>query len=259
MRAVAFEREHRVDHVLDHARAGDLAVLGDVADQDDRGAGALGEADQRLRRAAHLRDRAGCGFNRVGPHRLDRVDDDEARRLALAHRRDDVLDRGFGGELDRRLGKAEALGAQPHLRDRFFAGDVDRAVAGFRERRGRLDQQRRFSDAGIARHQQHRAAHEPAAGHAVEFGHAGGKARGVMRLARERLEREHAALARRPAGSGAFSRGAFIRDRVPLAAGLALAGPAAVDRAAVLAGEGGSVLGHGRLWARICQHPSGWI
>ena len=31
--AVAFEVEHGVDHVLDHLRAGDLAVLGDVADE----------------------------------------------------------------------------------------------------------------------------------------------------------------------------------------------------------------------------------
>jgi hypothetical protein len=36
--AFALEIEHRVDHVLDHARAGDLAVLGDVADEHDRGA-----------------------------------------------------------------------------------------------------------------------------------------------------------------------------------------------------------------------------
>ncbi len=62
LRAFALERQHRVDHVLDHARAGDLAVLGDVADQDDGGAGFLGEADQRLRRGAHLRDRAGRGL-----------------------------------------------------------------------------------------------------------------------------------------------------------------------------------------------------
>ncbi len=39
LRAFALERQHRIDHVLDHAGAGDLAVLGDVADQDDRGAG----------------------------------------------------------------------------------------------------------------------------------------------------------------------------------------------------------------------------
>ena len=117
--------------------------------------------------------------------------------LPSLERRDDVLDRGFGRELDRRLGEAEALGAQPHLRDRLLAGDVDHAVAGLRERGGRLDQQRRFADAGIAADQQHRAAHEAAAGDAVELGHAGGKARRVLRLAGERLEREHAALARR--------------------------------------------------------------
>ena len=32
MRAFAFERHHGVDHVLDDAGAGDLAILGDVAD-----------------------------------------------------------------------------------------------------------------------------------------------------------------------------------------------------------------------------------
>ena len=42
--ALALEVEHGVDHVLDHARAGDLAVLGDVADEDDGDAAALGEA-----------------------------------------------------------------------------------------------------------------------------------------------------------------------------------------------------------------------
>ena len=49
VRALALERHDRVDHVLDDARAGDLPVLGDVADQDDRRAARLGEADQRLR------------------------------------------------------------------------------------------------------------------------------------------------------------------------------------------------------------------
>ena len=47
--AVALERHHRVDHVLDDARPGDLPVLGDMADHDDRRAARLGEADQRLR------------------------------------------------------------------------------------------------------------------------------------------------------------------------------------------------------------------
>ena len=158
--------------------------------------------------------------------------------LPSRQRRDDVLDRGLGRELDRRVGEAEPLGAQPHLRDGFLAGDVDGAVAGARERRRGLDQQRRFADAGIARHQQHRAAHEAAAGDAVEFGDAGGQARRVLRLAGERLEREQRGpcAARGPGRRG--GAGAFLGDRVPLAAGVALALPAAVGGAAVLADEG---------------------
>ena len=180
---------------------GDLPVLGDMADQNDRRAGLLGKADQRLRAAAHLGHRAGRGFDRVGPHGLDRIDDDQPRRLAFRQRRDDVLDRGLGRELDRRVAQAQPLGAQTHLRDRFFAGDVDGAVAGARERGGSLDQQGRFADAGIAADQQHRAAHEAAAGDAVEFGDAGGQARGVVRVAGQRLEREQAAFAGLAAGA----------------------------------------------------------
>ena len=52
--ALALEIEHGVDHVLEHARAGDQAFLGDVADQHDREAAPLGEADQLGRAAAHL-------------------------------------------------------------------------------------------------------------------------------------------------------------------------------------------------------------
>ena len=99
---VALEGDDRVDHVLDHARAGDLAVLGDVADEDHGRAGRLGEADQGLGAAAHLRDGAGRRFDRLGPHGLDRIDDGEGRGLALREGGDDVLDIGLGGELDRR-------------------------------------------------------------------------------------------------------------------------------------------------------------
>ena len=60
--AIAFEIEHRIDHVLDDARAGDLAILGDMADQHHGGALLLGIADQRLSRGAHLRHGARCRF-----------------------------------------------------------------------------------------------------------------------------------------------------------------------------------------------------
>ena len=59
VRAVALEREDRVDHMLDDARAGDLAVLGHMPDEQQRRAARLGEADQRLSGAAHLAHRPG--------------------------------------------------------------------------------------------------------------------------------------------------------------------------------------------------------
>ena len=49
--ALALEIEHGVDHVLEHARAGDQPFLGDVADQHQHEAAPLGEPDQLLRRS----------------------------------------------------------------------------------------------------------------------------------------------------------------------------------------------------------------
>ena len=100
--AFALEIEHGVDHVLDDARAGDLAFLGDMADQHDRSTRRLGVADHRLRRRAHLRHRSRRRFGDVGPQRLDRIEDDEIRPLAVGDGGKNVLDIGFGGELDRR-------------------------------------------------------------------------------------------------------------------------------------------------------------
>ena len=39
MRAFAFEGQHGIDHMFDDTGAGDLSVFGDVADEDDGGAG----------------------------------------------------------------------------------------------------------------------------------------------------------------------------------------------------------------------------
>ena len=64
---IALEIQHRVDHVLDDARSGDLPILGDMADQYHRGAGFLGEAGECLRRGADLRDRAWRAVHPVGP------------------------------------------------------------------------------------------------------------------------------------------------------------------------------------------------
>ena len=179
----------------------------------------------------------------LGPHGLDRIDDDQARRLAFRQGRDDVLDRRFRRQFDGGVTQSETLGAQAHLRHRFLAGDIDRPMTGARERGGGLDQQSRFADAGIAADQQDRAAHKAAAGDAVEFGNAGGQARGVMGLAGKRLEREQAAFARL-ATRPCRTLGAFLAERVPFSAGLALALPAAEGGTAVLADEGQGASGH---------------
>ena len=79
MAAFAFEIEDGIDHVLDDARTGDGAFLGDVANQYQRGAGLLGPAREFLCAGADLADGAGGGFEAVGPHGLDGIDDDEIR------------------------------------------------------------------------------------------------------------------------------------------------------------------------------------
>lgn len=108
------------------------------------------------------------------------------------------------------------------------------------ERRRRLGQQRRLANARVTAHQERGAAHEAAAGCTVEFADAGDDARRVLDLARQAGQRHGASLARAlqrlRAGADAAGR-AFLDQRVPLAAGIAFAGPALMDRAAALADE----------------------
>ena len=85
-------------------------------------------------------------------------------------------------ERQRRLAQAQPLGAQPHLRRRLLAGEVDGAAAGLGEGRRQLQQQRRFADAGLPADQQCRARHDAAAGNAIELGKPRWQARdGVVR------------------------------------------------------------------------------
>ena len=194
--ALALEVEHGVDHVLDDARAGDLAVLGDVADEDDRGAAALGEGDELVGGGADLGDRARRAVDVVGPHGLDRVDDGERRALGL-ERGQDVAEVGLGGEPERRVGEAEARGAQADLGGGLLAGDVDGGRAAGGEGGGGLQQQRRLADAGIAADEDGRGRDEAAAEDAVELGDAG---EGARRAAARRAARSPRVMRRPRAG-----------------------------------------------------------
>src|SRR4029453_4729289 len=154
----------------------------------------------------------------------------------------DFFDGGLGRQFDLRPRKAEPLGAQSHLRYRFLARNVNRAMAAAGERGRDLDQQRRLADAGIAAEQQYRAAHKTAAGHAIEFGEPRRKARRVVSRAPERFERKEPPLAW--GASGQLYGGTLLGDRIPFAAGVALALPAAIGRPAVLADEVRFATGH---------------
>ncbi len=204
---VALEHQDDVDQVFEHARAGDDALLGHVADQHDADVPRLGEPLQPRRRLAHLRHRSGGGRELLVPERLDRVDDADLGRRGL-DRRADRLELGLREHADA-LGGADALGAQPHLLGRLLARDEQhRALRADRaEHRGR---EARLADARLAAEQDERARDEAAAEHAVELGDARADARGGARL--DRAERHDDRRAQRPSDA---LRCARRRTRAP--------------------------------------------
>ena len=182
----------------------------------------------------------GAEFGRIRPQGLDRIEDDEVRALALRDGRQNVLDIGFGGKLDRRVRRAEALRPEPDLRDGLFAGNIDDAVPSAGERRGSLHQKGRLADAGVAADQNRRTPHKAAAGRTVQLGNAGRNAGSVLDIARERSERDRAAFARAAQGrwpATDAAAGAFLDECVPFAASIAFPGPARMHRAAILTDE----------------------
>ena len=58
--ALALELQHAVDQVLEHARAGQRALLGHVADEHDGDVALLGHARDAVGHLAHLADGAGA-------------------------------------------------------------------------------------------------------------------------------------------------------------------------------------------------------
>ena len=56
---LALEGEHGVDDVLEHARARERALLGDMADEDHRGRAGLGQLHELRRALPHLCHRTG--------------------------------------------------------------------------------------------------------------------------------------------------------------------------------------------------------
>jgi hypothetical protein len=245
--ALAFEIQHRVHHVLEHARAGDQPFLGDVADQHQHEAAAFRQPDQLLCGAAHLAHRARGAVERVEIHRLDRVDHDEIGSAGGIERSDDVAHAAGRGEPHRPVGDTEPLGAQPHLIDRLLAGDVGSGAARAGECGGDLQQEGRFADPGVAADQDRRAGYETTAAHPVDLADPGFAARRAVGGAAQADEVERTAAARGAALAQSLRRRGprhLLGEAVPGAASLAAPGPFRIDRATLLAGEAGLGLGH---------------
>ena len=193
--ALALEAEHDIDHMLQHARAGDGAILGDMAHQHQRHAIFLGIADEFEGTGAHLADGARRALDLVGMHGLDRIDHQQRGRLHAVQRGENVAHRGGGGQLDRRLGQPQPVGPQAHLPGRFLAADVDRRLTGQGQLGRRLQQQGGFADARIAAHENGAARHDAAAQRPVQLGNARQAALQRRGFVVQRLEHHRAATA----------------------------------------------------------------
>ena len=98
---LALEIEHGVDDVLERLRAGETAVLRDMADEERRDVLPFRGEQQLRRRLANLADAAGSGLELQREDGLDRIDDDE-RRAKAGDLLEDALETGFGEQVERR-------------------------------------------------------------------------------------------------------------------------------------------------------------
>ncbi len=245
--ALAFEREHAVDQVLEHPRAGDRALLRHVPDQDHGHAALLREPHQAARHLAHLSDRARAAGHRGVVEDLHRVDDADVGSLGVDRREHRVEvrlrdDRHLEGR------RAEPLRAQLDLGGRLLPRHVEDVAAGRGEVAERGARERRLADAGRTADEDERTRHDAAAEHAIELADAGAEPLDPRRLdvaQRDRRERAAGAPAALVAASDARRRGAPLLDeRVPLSAAGAAPMPLGALVPARGAGEDGGRSSH---------------
>ena len=121
--AVAFEVEHHVHHMLEHARPRDSAFLRDVAHQEHGNIAQLGEAHQARGALAHLADRPGGGCHLRHEHCLYRVDNHQAG-LQSVYLHQYRLEVGLGEEQQPLRIEIQARCAQLYLLRAFLARHV---------------------------------------------------------------------------------------------------------------------------------------
>ena len=244
---IAFEVQHGVDHVLEHARPCERALLRDVADQQRRNVARLREPRELRGALAHLAHGARRRLQLLAEQRLDRIDGEHAELVARRDAREHRFDAGLREHVERRFADSETLRSQPDLLERLLARDVTGRNSR-REIRERSQQQRRFADAGIAADQHDAARHEAAAEHAVELAET--RRQPLDGADVDAIETRELDLAGVLRALGTLRQRDGFGQRVPGAAIGALALPLRLLPAAIAAGVDRSRLRHG---ARIAE------
>jgi hypothetical protein len=202
----------------------------------------LRERDEARRRLAHLADAAGRGGEVRAEDRLDRIDR-ENRRLERFGALDDRRERRLAEHVDLIRREPETIRAHADLLRRLLAGHVEHPRAALAERRGRLQEQRRLADAGVAADQDDGAFDEPAPEHAIELADTG--LAPALRVGLDLGEKLRQLVRRDRAEARRGGRDPLLDERLPLPAVGAAPHPLRRLVAAVLAGEERAVAGHG--------------
>ena len=158
-----------------------------MADDHQRRATAFGGFNQCRSAAADLADATRLAVDVLAGHELDRIDHDQAV-FARHHRsgKGPCVTRGYQPQEPVR--DPHAMAAIAHLRGGFLSGGIQHRML-TADSTGDLRQQGAFSDTRFATDQHRRAHRQASAQNAIQFGHAGRKARrlrradGIQRLA----------------------------------------------------------------------------
>ena len=179
--AVAVDRQHGVDDVFEHARSGQLAVLGDVADHDHRDSAALRLLHQPVGALPHLCHRSrrrGVGRGRTWSARSRRRThrDPTASMWAM------TLGSAVSATSISRSTSAPRRSARSRTCcDRLLARDVQDRAPGAGPGGQHLEDQGRLADARFTTEQRDAARDQPAPEDAVQLVDPG-RARGRCRL-----------------------------------------------------------------------------
>ena len=168
---VSFKVKDHVHHVLQHARAGNGAVLGNVSHKEDAGAGFLAQPHDQAGAFPDLADTAGSAGHFRTVHGLYTVDD---RRVRL--QLPDLFLNGVQGIFRQDIQvafNAQPFRAELDLPGGFLAADIQRAFSAFGQMVADLEQQRALADAGVAADQDQAALHDTAAQNPVQLTDAG--------------------------------------------------------------------------------------